>query len=429
MNELVPDDDPKQKPLVTRENSKLRRRRPRFPGSGGFGGSQGAPTASDFMAGQYRPLSTAVDRTETAPEGRGNPPETANSPENPPGPLTRAVSVVPVGSVGSVGFHPSITKKADPPTSHTQIGTGETHRPAEPTGTPRREPQLEPASGSGEGEPAATLKSLPAENGENGKTRKNADSPPNPKIPKNRLTDEEKAGRAAARKAQLADERATARTAKVAELGGPLVTLPAIVLRDQSILPCTAEQAAAFLEPALGEISVDVEHTGYPRMHRDYRLRLVQLGTEHAAVVFNPQDEAQAAVIRDVLARARVLHAHSALADLVPIEAAGLGDRSMWDRMIDTVNIAKLSDPALCDSDEAGLKALAKGLLGPGYALSSQCDERRRALFSAGGWLEQVEVVTPVERSGWANVPLCEAFVRYAASDILDCAAIARVLS
>jgi hypothetical protein len=267
------------------------------------------------------------------------------------------------------------------------------------------------------------------ESGENTQNGQNGNSPPRAKVPRTKLTPEEKLERAEAGKALRAKARAEAKTAKVAELGGRLVQLPAVVLRDQSILELTADAARVWLEPCLGELSVDIEHSGFPRMHKDYRLRLVQLGNEGSAVVFDPADPDQAAVIREALRAAKVLHAHSALADLIPLEAAGLCDGSVWDRMQDTVILAKLTDPALCDSDEFGLKALAKNLLGPGYALSWQCEELKKQIFTAGGWLGECEVTTPVERSGWAQVPVCEAFVRYAASDILDCAAIARVLS
>jgi phage/plasmid-associated DNA primase len=277
-------------------------------------------------------------------------------------------------------------------------------------------------------DPVAGEKTLPPETGENGETRKKSDSPPKPKKPRARLTDEERAERLEARKAKLAQERLDARAAKVAELGGPLVQLPAVVLRDQTILPCDAATAAQFLGQALDEISVDVEHSGFPAQHRDYVLRTVQLGNEGCSVVFDPSGTDQAEVIRYVLAHAKTLHAHSALADLIPLERAGLGDKTMWDRMYDTVLAAKLSDPSMCDSDEAGLKALAKALLGPDYALSWKCDEARKELFTAGGWLEQVEVTTAAEKSGWAQVPLCETFIRYAGSDVMDCSAIARVL-
>jgi phage/plasmid-associated DNA primase len=305
-------------------------------------------------------------------------------------------------------------------------GSGEESAP----GTEPRGVGMPSPTGTGEAtEPVVLDKAVPPETGEKDENAENADSPPKRKTPKNRLTPEEKLERETARKAKLAQERAAAKTAKVAELGGPLVQLPAVVLRDQRIIPVTAMQAHEWLEPCIREISVDVEHSGYPRTHKDYRLRLVQLGNEHSAVVFDPSDPAQAEVIRWTLADATVLHAHSALADLIPLEAAGLGDKTMWDRMLDTVNLAKLTDPALCDSDEAALKPLARKLLGDQYALSWKADELRKEIFAAGGWIGECEVTTPAERSGWAQIPLNEAFVRYAAADVLDCSGVARVLS
>lgn len=279
-----------------------------------------------------------------------------------------------------------------------------------------------------EGEPVVVDLAVLPEMGEIAENAKIADSPPKPKTPRKRLSDEERLERAEARKAKLAAERLDARSAKIAELGGKLVTLPAVVLRDQRIIELDSYGAMEWLEPCLPELSVDVEHSGFPRAHKDYALRLVQLGNEHSAVVFDPSEASQAAAIRHCLSHAKVLHAHSALADLIPLEAAGLGDRTMWDRLMDTVNLAKLIDPALCDSDEAALKPLAKAVLGRDYALSWQCDEQRKALFLAGGWLTECEVTTPVERSGWANVPMCETFVRYAGSDVMDCSAVWRVL-
>ena len=51
------------------------------------------------------------------------------------------------------------------------------------------------------------------------------------------------------------------------------------------------------------------------------------------------------------------------------------------------------------------------------------------ALFKSGRWLEKTTPDTPVERSGWAQVdPACETMVRYAASDVLDTAALASAL-
>jgi hypothetical protein len=48
-----------------------------------------------------------------------------------------------------------------------------------------------------------------------------------------------------------------------------------------------------------------------------------------------------------LLAEARRLWAHSATADLVPLAHAGLVDwDSAWERMVDTVLLARLADPA-----------------------------------------------------------------------------------
>jgi phage/plasmid-associated DNA primase len=423
MNELVPEDE--SHPLYTANKSRLRRRKPTGAGSGGFGGQAGGFSAASFMAEGARPQPGSSDQRQTPVS---YPPEKANPPANPPDEKYQVSGSLPVGTVGSVGI--TTTTKTKNPTPHTlftdsQNGTGETHRPTGPTGTGL----ADPPERVGDGEPRRLAeKSLLPENGENGKIREKPDSPPKRKNPGSRLTPEEKAERETARKAKLAQARLDARAAKIAELGGPLVKLPAVVLRDQTVLETDAETASAFLEPVLGELSVDVEHSGFPRQHKDYCLRLVQLGGEHFAVVLDPSDPAQADVIRKALRAAKVLHAHSALADLIPLEAAGLCDATVWDRMYDTVNLAKLTDPALCDSDEAALKPLARKLLGDRYALSWKADEARKELFAAGGWLSECEVTTPADRSGWAQVPVCMSFVRYAASDVLDCAAVARRL-
>jgi phage/plasmid-associated DNA primase len=427
MNELVPEDHPDGKRLTTARNTILRRRRPvqpgGFQGSGGLGDSGYAQRnpQSPGVAETNSPV--VIHRSGTVDHGqppRTDPPEQPNRPANSPNPLTRDVSSFSDSSDSSDSYTHSTTKKKTPPPSPTANGTGKTIRVSEPSA----ECQLAPGSG----DPVAAVKSLPAETGENGKIRENGDSPPKAKNPRKTLTDEERAERVRARKEKLARERADARRDKIAELGGPLVQLPAIVLRDQSILPCTPAQARAWLEPMLGELSVDVEHSGYPAQHKDYRLRLVQLGDEHSAVVLDPSDPEQAEVARNALRAAQVLHAHSALADLIPLEREGLGDAAMWDRMRDSVLLAKLSDPSLCDSDEAGLKALAKALLGPDYALSWKAEELKNQIFAAGGWLIECEVTTPVERSGWAMVPLCESFIRYSAADVMDCAAVWRTL-
>ena len=246
-----------------------------------------------------------------------------------------------------------------------------------------------------------------------------------------RKADEDKISKAEARRA-LAEEK---RRATVAEVGGEVHPLPATVDRAGNVVPTTLAQAATTVMHAIdrsGALTVDVETSGYPVGHRDFRLRSVQLGDATAAVVLDPRPESEgghADAIRALLAAAPRLHAHSATADLVPLAHAGLIDvESGWDRMYDTVLPAKLVDPAITGSDP-GLKQLAGTVLGHD-ATAPAADEPRAALFKAGKWLTNPKTDTEVERNGWAQVPTgCETMLRYAASDVLDTAALAQVFS
>jgi DNA polymerase I-like protein with 3'-5' exonuclease and polymerase domains len=223
--------------------------------------------------------------------------------------------------------------------------------------------------------------------------------------------------------AQKAAEKEAARQAAA----GELVPLPVSVDRAGVIAPLDAAGTAAEIGLAWvrgGALTVDVETSGYPVGHPDYTLRTVQLGDESAAVVLDPSDPEQAEVIRAALAGAPVLHAHSATADLVPLVAAGLADESAWERMHDTVIPAKLADPQSTGSDP-GLKQLAEAVLN-GSATAPAADKARAALFKVNGWLTDTKPTTPLERSGWAQVDFtCSTMIRYAASDVLDTAALA----
>ena len=220
------------------------------------------------------------------------------------------------------------------------------------------------------------------------------------------------------------------RLAAIAEAAGAQVALPALVTRDGAVTSVGLGQLEQLLATLAGQaLTVDVETTGYPVGHRNFVLRTVQLGGEHFAVVLDPAEPDQADVIRRYLAAAPMLHAHSATADLVPLAAAGLVDaEDAWSRMVDTVVLAKLDDPASTGSDP-GLKQLSAAMLGDA-GVAKRADEARSALFKAGKWLTDLKVHTPLERSGWAQVdPTCETMVRYAASDVLDDAAIATRLA
>lgn len=237
-------------------------------------------------------------------------------------------------------------------------------------------------------------------------------------------------------------DKAEQRQAAIRSAAGEVLALPAVVTRsrddagEQHVLPVTVGQAEAVIRAAVtraGALTVDVETSGYPVGHADYALRSVQLGDEIAAVVLDPEDEAQRTLTRRLLVEAPRLHAHSATADLVPLAHAGLIDAAeAWTRMHDTVIPAKLADPQSTGSDP-GLKRLAGSVLGDA-AVAPVADAAREALFKAGKWITGKQrfadqLRTPVERNGWTQVQTgCATMLRYAASDVLDTAALARRL-
>jgi len=211
----------------------------------------------------------------------------------------------------------------------------------------------------------------------------------------------------------------------------PVIELPALVRRGGKPQSISLERAAQGLRGVVkrcGALTVDVESSGYPVGHRHYQLRTIQLGGEAAAVVFDATDPDQTMVVRELLAAAPRLHAHSATADLVPLAHAELVSyEQAWARMHDTVIPAKLADPASTGSDP-GLKRLAGKVL-KDQAVTPAAEEARARLFKLGGWLTDTEATTPPARSGWAQVDSrWPTMVTYAAADVLDTATLARQL-
>lgn len=207
-------------------------------------------------------------------------------------------------------------------------------------------------------------------------------------------------------------------------------TFPVANSRDGVVESLQTVQAGQRLAEIIkrGALTVDVETSGYPVGHADYRLRTVQLGDDEYAIVLDPTDQDQRRLIEIALAAASRLHAHSATADLVPLVHAGLADEIAWERMYDTVIPAKLSDPGSTGADP-GLKQLATAVLGDS-AVAPGADKERAALFKRSKWRTNTDPATPVERSGWAQVdPTDPIMVRYAAADVLDTAALARKLA
>lgn len=207
-----------------------------------------------------------------------------------------------------------------------------------------------------------------------------------------------------------------------------------VVTRHGEPLACTNAQATTVIAKAVtwaGALTVDVETSGYPLGHAAYELRTVQLGNARAAVVVDVRDgpgaDGARALVTAALASAPKLHAHSATADLVPLVAADLATPDAWQRMHDTVIMAKLADPAATGT-APGLKQLATAVLGK-RAVSADSDKARKALFRQRAWLTHTRVVTDPQRSGWANVdPADPVMLRYAAADVLDTAALAERL-
>ncbi len=251
-----------------------------------------------------------------------------------------------------------------------------------------------------------------------------------------KLTDEEKAERKRLRdiesarvKAEKARQRVldkeAARVQKIRDAEGKLMDLPCVVLRSGMVFSVKLEDVPGFLAPYMPKLCLDVEHSGYDFGHRNYELRTVQLGGKGLAVVLDGADEKQLKVASWALNKAEVLHAHSATADLIPSVMAGLIDwDAAWSKMVDSVLIAKLTDPRMSGSDANALKELAKDMLGA-EATAPAAEKLKNELFRAMGCLTEVDITSPKERNGWYMVnKRAETMIRYAGSDVLDLAAV-----
>jgi hypothetical protein len=248
------------------------------------------------------------------------------------------------------------------------------------------------------------------------------------KLRSHRLADKSKCEGSGDRAPGVLTKSERDRAAKVAAAEGAWIGLPAAMRRGEEPRAVTVAELPGILAECLrrngGILAVDVENTARPIGHPDFRVQSVQLGDWAEGVDLDPHDPEQAAIIRAALAGAAELNAHNATADLAPLAHLGLGDyRAMFEKMVDTAVRMKLADPASV-GNEAGLKDVSPAVLGEA-AVSPGADEARKALFTAAGWLTEVKPETPLEKNGWAQVkPGCATMVRYAISDVLDCAAV-----
>ena len=201
--------------------------------------------------------------------------------------------------------------------------------------------------------------------------------------------------------------------------------LPAALQRGGEPFAITTDDARALLGTLAGRrVTLDVETSGYPVGHVDYRPKTIQLGTRDFAVVLDAANPDHVALSVDVLDAASELQAHSATADVSLVALhAGRDSAPWWAKTTDTAVVAALSPADLTglhrNPKAMGLKELSAKLLEAPVA--PDADKARAAHFRKNKWLTNPDVTTPPERNGWHEVdPGAPVMVTYAASDVLD---------
>jgi hypothetical protein len=252
------------------------------------------------------------------------------------------------------------------------------------------------------------------------------------KLRAHRLADKSKCGGSGERAPGVLTKSERDRATKVAAAEGEWIGLPAAMRRGEEPRAVSLEEVRAILAACLqrngGVLAVDVENTARPIGHPEYAARTCQLGDWAEGVDLDLAEEEQREIVRWAMATAAELNAHNATADLAPLAHLGLIDyREAFGRMVDTAVRMKLADPASV-GNEAGLKDVSPAVLGAA-AVTPGADAGRKALFEAMGCLTEVKPETPIEKNGWAQVKSgCATMVRYAIADVLDCAAVRRVI-
>jgi P4 family phage/plasmid primase-like protien len=385
----------------------------------------------------YRPLSVIGGAPDGPLGGGGSAGRfggfVAGSPAQPANPQTASSEGVFSNGIGRLaGSHSPITS----PTTHSPITTANGVPPTdtqEKTGKTRQTcAQPDPISSADLGGQAlAGCSAEPAKPATPSLAHAGTPAPAR-EDPSPRVTARTDTGRVSVDKRRVAAEaKAAARLDAIAVAECGEVVLPAAVNRAGVITECTPDEAliaGRCIIARAHSLTIDVENTGYWLGRNEYALTLSQLGDDELALVFDPTSPEQRGVITSLVAEAPALHAHSATADLNPLAHAGMTDiDSGWYRMWDTVIPAKLGDPKSTGSDP-DLKKLSANVLGAA-GVSKGADEAREALFKAGGWKTNTKPDDPPERSGWAQVkPNSATFVRYAAADVLDTAALVKRL-
>jgi DNA polymerase-1 len=155
--------------------------------------------------------------------------------------------------------------------------------------------------------------------------------------------------------------------APVVALTAPASPYPAYVRETRDIAGARIDVAVGVREAqdllpeilATGRVAVDIETSGLGALR--WAIKAVGLGdaTGTKVAILDPRDPRQADLIRDSIARAGELLIHNASFDAVPLVHCGLMTLDDVDKVVDTITIARLSNPG----QPASLEKCA-GLLG-----------------------------------------------------------------
>lgn len=201
---------------------------------------------------------------------------------------------------------------------------------------------------------------------------------------------------------------------------------------DSAALPEAREALLAVAEA--GEyMVVDVETTGFDLGDARFALRTIQLGTSEVVVVLDAGDPAQVTLAREIIAAVPKLAAHNADYDFVALAYAGVVDdlATTYDRVYDTFVAGMLISPSVGKGEQKpdgryGLKPLAESLVGT-RAVSEKARKRLVAACEAHGWGSLEPKV--YGDSAWSRLDIAdEAFIGYAAADIVDGSLVAQRL-
>ncbi len=168
---------------------------------------------------------------------------------------------------------------------------------------------------------------------------------------------------------------------------------------------------------AFGVLAFDVESTGRPIGLEGAALRTVQFGVPNEAWYFRSDVPVHKEIIRQVLQLAPHLTAHHAQFDIKWLAEAGLAHHdNTWRKTTDTYLLSHIFDTS---RDAHDLKSLTESW-GDGHSAAAK-KELYALANRKNGWTFNPTINTPLDKIGWAQVPLdSEVFQRYACSDVLD---------